>query len=360
MTQLQYTIKIKRNKGSHLTEAEMNQIQAYKEVGMSNRQIAKKIGCSHQTINNAINNNSVIQKHKVISNGKEYVYKKSVYYADVHLENYQRNRRNCGRRPKWLECDDFINWADDKMNPKEPGAWSPDQCVGRALREDIFNKESVPCTKTLYNWIDAGITKTKNKDLREKIYRRPRKQAVRKANKKVLGESIEKRPKTIEEREEFGHWEIDTVIGKKKASDPVLLTLAERKTRFEWTIKLEAKTAEAVNKALSEIFTGDMELKGKIFKSITSDNGSEFASLAELIDHLKIYFCHPYSSFERGTSENQHRLIRRFIPKGASIGNYSDQQILRMNNWINNYPRKILNYATSEECFLEEVRKLIA
>ena len=171
----------------------------------------------------------------------------------------------------------------------------------------------------------------------------------------ALGESIESRPKEIETREEFGDWEIDTVIGSKKKTDPVLLTLTERKTRYELIIKIDSKTSKAVEEGLSFLKETN-QLKEQVFKTITSDNGLEFSSLTKICEYVKIYYCHPYSSYERATSENQHKLIRRFIKKGEEISNYTDRQIERIMNWMNDYPRKILGYMTAEEAFIKELK----
>jgi IS30 family transposase len=94
----------------------------------------------------------------------------------------------------------------------------------------------------------------------------------------------------------------------------------------------------------------------KIFKSITADNGTEFSNFLGIIENskTKIYFCHPYCSGEKGTNEKQNSMIRYFIPKKTLIENYSYEEINNIANWMNNYPRKILNYKTPLETLLEE------
>ena len=357
MTQIQNITELPiSKKGSHLNYKEMCKIEAWSKDELSNREIARRLNRAPQTINNAIKAGSVTQVREQKQNGKVYQYTDSVYLADVHFRNYEKNRANCGRKPKWLDCEDFLNWADKKFLEDK---WSPDACVGYAKRQNLYPKSEIPSTKSLYHWIDSGIMKARNIDLLEKLSRKPNDNEPKsRRNKRILGESIEKRPKEVDIREEFGHWEIDTVLGLKKASDPVLLTLVERKTRFEWMLKIAAKTEEAVDKALSGIFTNDSSLKKKIFKSFTADNGSEFAGLSGLIESLKVYFCHPYASHERGSSENQHKLIRRFIPKGTPIEKVSDNKIKRIIQWINDYPRRILGYDTAYNVFMKEVRKL--
>lgn len=356
MTQLNNTIKSNNSKkGTHLTYEEMCKIEAWKIDGHSNREIARRLGRAAQTINNAIKKGTVKQKKQIPQNGKIYTYISYEYFAYTNMQIYQRNRKKCGSRPKWIKCEDFLNWADKKILKDK---WSPDACVGHAKLEKVFTEDEIPSTKSLYNWIDAGLLKTKNINLLEKAYRSPRKtKKQHRKNKKILGMSISERPEHINDRKEFGHWEIDTVIGKKSSKDSVLMTLVERKTRFECIIKIDSKTSKAVEEGLSFIEKAN-HLQSQVFKTITSDNGAEFSSISEVLEHIDIYFCRPYASYERGTSENQHKLIRRFIPKGKSINELSEIQLKRVNVWMNNYPRKILGYRTANEEFFKEVRNI--
>ena len=189
------------------------------------------------------------------------------------------------------------------------------------------------------------------------------------ASRAPAGESIEQRPEEIDEREEFGHWEGDTVYsgkGKRKTTR-ALLTLTERKTRKEIIIAIPNRKAETVVKALDalERKLGARRFRA-IFKSTTFDNGTEFAAAEELerscvnkrLPRTKVYFCHPYSSWERGTNENTNGMIRRRFPKGTNFAAVTNAQIAQAENWINNYPRKILGYKSSEIVFRECLREL--
>ncbi len=100
----------------------------------------------------------------------------------------------------------------------------------------------------------------------------------------------------------------------------------------------------------------------QIFKTITSDNGSEFAELAKLEDNTKtkVYFAHPYSSWERGSNERHNGLLRRFIPKGKRIGKYTSDDILLTADWCNLLPRKILGYKSPDDLFENELDKIYA
>jgi len=226
--------------------------------------------------------------------------------------------------------------------------WSPDAVVGYARKHDKF--PYIPSTKTLYNWIDEGRLSIINLDLAMKLRRTTKKSKSRKHRRK-LGKSIEERPKHIDSREEFGHWEIDTVLGHK-SKDEALITLIERKTRHKIIRRIPSKTAPAVSEAMTKIFN-EFENVKSIFKTITSDNGSEFSELSKQGEKLGIdvYFSRPYASWERGTNERHNGLIRRFIKKGQPIHSYDDEQLEYVETWMNTLPRKKLNYETPGEMF---------
>lgn len=164
----------------------------------------------------------------------------------------------------------------------------------------------------------------------------------------------------VESREEFGHWEIDTVAGLRSDKDHALLTLTERKIRYEVIIKIDGKASNPVNQALSALRDAAGTHFELLFKTITSDNGTEFSGLTDLFKDVmtSVYFTHPYSSWERGNNENHNGMIRRFIPKQTRMENVSFITVQRVQNWMNTLPRKILGYATPRECLLEEMSKL--
>ena len=210
--------------------------------------------------------------------------------------------------------------------------------------------------KILDNYIDAGLLKIKNIDLplRVKINK---KRHINRKNRRILGNSIEERPQEVNERKEFGHWEIDTVIGTK-AKSPVLLTLVERVTRKLITMIIPNKTEESVKRAIRQIYKQYGKKARKIFKSITADNGVEFTNLKEAITSIIIYYAHPYSSYERGTNEKTNSLLRRFFPKGKSLEGISNEIVQRVAYYINHLPRKVLNYTYSDDLFNQNVNNL--
>ena len=239
--------------------------------------------------------------------------------------------------------------------------WSLDACYGYAKTHRLFADSEMICVKTLYNYVDSMLLALRNIDLPLKVRRRKRRRNV-KENLKHLGRSIDERPDEIASRNEFGHWEIDTVIGSKSKSDNVVLTLVERLTRKYIAIKIDGKTASAVSAAMQSLQKYYGDKFSQIFKTITSDNGSEFAELAELENNTttKVYFAHPYSSWERGSNERHNSLLRRLIPKGKRIDKYTSEDILFTADWCNLLPRKILGYKTPDDLFENELDKIYA
>lgn len=222
------------------------------------------------------------------------------------------------------------------------------------------------CLNTVYNYIRQGFFEQLTMGTLP-YKKRPNKQKKKHVQKRASrGDSIEKRPKAVEDRDEFGHWEMDTVVGPQGKSHKVLLVLTERKTRQEIIEPLEHKTAAEVVRALDRIERSFTEKRFRqVFRTITVDNGSEFhdfegmeRSRRNKKNRTKVYYCHPYASSERGSNENQNRLIRRHIPKGVNFDDVPRCEIKQIERWMNDYPRKIFNYHVPEEIFQEEFRRV--
>jgi len=225
------------------------------------------------------------------------------------------------------------------------------------------------CTKTLYSYIENGLIRgVSNESLWEKRKRlKQKKKCLHRRTKRLSkGSSIELRPEVVENREEFGHWEMDLVVGPTAGSNAVLLTLVERKHRQLITRKLPDKTQASVLKALKSIEKEyGSSLFRQIFKSITVDNGSEFldfealeASAFSKKQRTRIFYAHPYSSWERGSNENANRMIRRFIAKGRDIARITRKRLQEIEQWINCYPRKLLDYMSPNELFITELKAI--
>ena len=224
------------------------------------------------------------------------------------------------------------------------------------------------CYKTIYNYIDKEILDIKRKDLTYGKYEKKeenKKEESDKIKPNKEGKTIHDRPKEIETREIIGHWEMDLVEGLKGQKEPYLLVLSERKTRKEKIELIPDKTAKSVGKALDRIERqlGVVKFR-ETFKTITTDNGAEFKNW-ETIEksytgskkkRTNQYFADAYSSWQRGTNENINKMIRRFLPKKTSFKGLKQEDVKRIEKWINNYPRKIFKYKTSEEYYQEEIK----
>lgn len=221
------------------------------------------------------------------------------------------------------------------------------------------------CEKTIYNYVEKGyIPNLTTRDLLRKGVIHRHKSKPRKHSRLANAErTIENRKDKINKRKEFGHWEGDTVYSCKNKSKAGLFTLTERKTRTEIVIKIHNRKAQTIVKALDTL---ERTLGAKkfrfMFKSITFDNGSEFSAIKDIeksistkINRTNIYFAHPYCSSERGTNENHNGIIRRFCPKGTDFSLITKKSLKDIQNWMNNYPRKILDGNTPINALQNEI-----
>ena len=244
-------------------------------------------------------------------------------------------------------------------NPREH-RWSLDACVGYARLHGLFEADEMVCTKTLYNAMRAGQMPLTPFELPEML-KRKRRESRKRAHKRLKGQSIEERPSVVHERSEIGHWEADTVVGRRAGKESVVLTLLEKCTDHFIVLRIPSRTSEAVMEAMSSIRSDYGDKFSQIFKTITTDNGSEFEDLSEIEQWgTNVYFAHPYSSWERPQNERHNGLLRRYIPKGVSIDRYHAEEILAFSDEINGLPRRLLGYRTPEELFDTFLDKVFA
>lgn len=257
--------------------------------------------------------------------------------------------------------DDFPKLKEYIENKILNDKWSPDAIAGYIISHELYKQDGFTSisTTTIYRAIHYGLLKVKKEDTRRMIkFEKTGKYSKKgQLSDNKLSYSIELRPEYINNRESFGNWELDTVISTTKGVHKCLMTLTERKTRFEIIGILEAKTKEEVIikfKRIREYLKKNIK---SIINSITTDNGSEFSGFLEIIEitGAKFYFCHPYASCEKGTNEKHNSIIRYFIPKSSLIENYTINEINNICHWMNNYPRKILNYFTPQEALKKEL-----
>ncbi len=230
--------------------------------------------------------------------------------------------------------------------------WSPEYIAGRLPYNYPDDNSMRISYESIYLWIyglyfSDGITLWKYL---------PRKRRIRQKRESKLGtrikitdkKNINDRPDAVEKREETGHWEGDTVVGKN--NDGYVVTLLERVTQLYLTAWMPDKRAETCVKAIVEAFG---EIPNDSIKTITFDNGTEFAcfkSIEELFE-CDVYFADPYSSWQRGSNERSNGLLRRFFPKGTSFKGMNQIELAMSQKRINNMPRKMLNFLTPYEVF---------
>lgn len=287
------------------------------------------------------------------------------YSPDIAQKRCDENMKKRGVQLKIGNDIKLANYIEDKILNEN---YSPAAVIGEIKAKGLEGEfNTMICTRTVYSYIDKGVFyKLTNKDLPVKGKRKRKYKKVRRIQKRAnAGTSIEKRPFNIESREEFGNWEMDTVVGKRGISKHSLLVLTERKTRYEIIYTLKEHTASAV---VDKIDLLEKQYGGKfrtVFKTITVDNGTEFSYAKQLERSLlsegkrtDLYYCHPYSSWERGTNEVTNKLIRRMYPKGTNFDSVTDQDIEALQNWINDYPRELFDFHTAAEMFAIEIDRV--
>lgn len=327
---------ISHSKGERLTDVHRKFIKNWRSQGFSVAKIAKLLNVHRSTVYRELK-----RGQRVRANGTATSYDPELaqFWADMN-----KKRNICTLKAE--RCKEFIDYVIQHFFNDR---WSFDACFNRALLYE-FDRSQMVSVKTLYNYVDRNpqILGIRNIDLPEKMRRSPkRRKKLKKPSR--LGRSIEQRPESVNQRQEFGHWEIDTVQGKKGKGQRVVMTLVERVSRYNISVIIDDKTSECVNAALEALFD---QYGRSTFRSITADNGSEFAWLSQFENrYRRIYFAHPYSSYERGSNERHNRMLRRDVPKGKSINKVTQVAMAKGQDIINNTPRRILKYRTSKEVF---------
>ena len=302
---------------THLTQAERYQIYALKKAGHQQYEIAKVLERSKSTISRELGRNC---------GGRGYRPKQA------HCSSVDRRAKNA-------RTIDDATWqfAQERLMLQ----WSPEQISGHAA----ISPETV--YQRVYADKRAGGLLWEN--LRCQKQRKKRYGKIDRRGRVPDRLSIGDRPAIVETRSRIGDWEADTVIGKNH--EQAIVSIVERKTGFTLIHKVERKTALAVSQAM----IGLLKPHRKKVRTITSDNGKEFAEHEEIAYTLKAGFCfaHPYSSWERGTNENTNGLIRQYFPKNRDFTTITQQEIDRAMERLNNRPRKRLGYKTPNQVFFK-------
>ena len=256
------------------------------------------------------------------------------YDADVSDERYRESKSFCGAFCKIYFNKGLLEFVTEQLIKKR---WSPKVSIKYAKNNNMFEKYF--SHRSVYNWIRDGLIEIKNEHLRYGLRKRRYLSQLRK-NKKKMGKSIEERPGIVNTREQFGHWEFDCIVDEYHNA---ILVGQERMTRYFVMERLERLNSHTAFSAVNRW------LKKFPIKSITCDNGSEFAKYHQL--NTDVYFTHPFSPHEKGSVENLNGRIRWDIPKRTSLNRYSAEQLISITENINTTPREILNYKTPAELF---------
>lgn len=338
----------------HLTWENRLTIERMLRKGYKPTEIADVLGCCRATVYNELKRGAYF--HTVREYAKDII----KYSPEKAEQAYQENKKGKQKGLKIFDDKRLISFIEHKIVVER---YSPAAALMacQSSSEYDFNVK-IKSVNTLYNYIRRGgvFSDLTMVDCPYRM-RSQRKQKVIRRHKRLYGISIEERPDTVDGRQEFGHWEMDTVHGKRN-NKKCLLVLTERKTRYEFIEIMKNCTAIETVRAINRIekrFGSDFF---KLFKTITVDNGFEFSNCKEIEKALyrvgkrtNLYYCHPYSSCERGSNENQNKLIRRWWPKGTdfdAVINKKDVKSVQF--WINNYPRSLFNGKSSKDLFYIE------
>lgn len=317
------------NTYKQLSQEEREHIAYLLSEGNSLGDIAKSLGRNKSTISRELARNSAPEYRR---------------YTPCRAHARACERKITANTHERLKNDFIRQYVRDGL---EKG-WSPEQIAGRiridhpgysvnheAIYQYIYHPQN-PDRVEMINLLRRAHKKRRNKSIGRKVRKATIPNRI----------SIEARPRSIENRNRYGHWEGDSLISRK--SKAALNTLAERKSRLVLITKLPRKGAAETNKA---VLNRLKMLPANGRQTLTLDNGTENAKHEQLSARLgiKCYFAHPYASWERGTNENLNGLIRWYLPKGTDFSKITPEQIARIEYLLNSRPRKCLGYKTPLE-----------
>ncbi len=313
----------------HITKEQRYEIKAYLKCNMSQKFIANAIGVSESTISRELKRNSS---------------KRGIYQPGNAHEKANERKERFNQKRKF-----DINAQRVATKYLKEEQLSPKQIVG------ICKKLNIPMVshERIYAFIRED--KAKGGDLYKHTRHRLKHRKRPVGGKKIVIKnkvSIEDRSSVINNKERFGDWEIDLIVGKDNKG--AIVTIVERTTAFFMMRKLKnGKNAKSLAKEVT-----DMLLPYKNYvHSITSDNGTEFAEHRKISQKLEsqFFFCNPYSSWERGLSEYTNKLVRQYIPKKSNFNQFNNQYINEIQHKINRRPRETLDFNNPKELFYKFV-----
>ncbi len=312
---------------TQLTLVEREKLYLWRNQGVSWREIGRRLHRDHSGL--------IKEWKRNRWSGKAYLPAKAQVRAERKSQE-QRQKAPLKSMHIWLYVHEHL---------RAPYYWTPEQIAGR-LSVD-YPSLSIH-HETIYRYIYSKKAKQytlwkllpHSRKKRKKMGGR----GVQRASKIPHAVSIEHRSNVVAERSEFGHWETDNMIGHQTDRSALSVTV-ERKSRYTIVTKLSDRSAATKAEAVVN------RLTAYVAKTLTTDNGAENTNHQEIAKALQLlmYFCHPYHSWEKGTVENTNGRIRRFIPKGVSMDDLSEETIKSVEYWLNNTPRKCLHFQTPYE-----------
>lgn len=351
---------MKRKGTKNVTYTMRLQLEALLKAGLNKKEIAAQLGVCLATVYNEIKRGEYTYKRYSYTDwlGERHYKYVTGYSPNIAEEKYRLNMSTHGAPLKLGNDYEFVRYVEKRV------------CVDRLSPAAVCGeiKRNRPCKTvisktTMYRYIAQGLfmgirsehlpVGQRQRHYRKTVAKRPPK-----------GTSIERRPVDVLSRGDFGHWEMDCVVGKQYTRN-VLLVLTERQTRYEIIMKMPNRKAATVVQCLDRLERRHGKKFSSLFKSITVDNGSEFADFAGLERSVyggkrtAVYYCHPYTSCERGSNERINRDIRRQFPKGTDFSKVSERRVQEVARWVNAYPRELFGFGTSAEAFATAVASLL-
>lgn len=313
---------------TQLSLTERRQLHAFLDMKLSLKEIAIRLRRHRSTIYREINRN---QEHD--------------YFPVVaHQKAHRRNKNGRGSK---ITTDGVLR--DYVLKGLKKG-WSPEQISGRMKHQEVT---FYACAETIYQYIYGAHDKTLYHYLPNKKPKR-RRRYVRKVQICRFGKMrlITQRPEPVNTRTRFGHWEGDT-IAFTGTKNKVVTTLVERKSRMVYLLKNNSKHSRGVMDKIKQKFD---TLPVKMFKTITFDQGSEFADYCHLEQQArgKVFYCEAHSPWQKGSNENMNGRLRRYLPRATNIAEVTQEELDRLAEKMNHCPRKCIGYKTPNEVFIQQ------
>ncbi len=325
---------IERRTYTKITEHERDLLAVWKAEGISNKECARRLNRHTSTIG-----------REIVRNGWQ-----GKYYVAIHAQScaWEREQKKAHSKQP-LKNRDVFDYVTEHLRD----GWSPDQIAGRLKREHPNDRHWGITAETIYRWIYQPKQMKEDQPWYEYLRRKQKKRkkrSGRKVRRATIPDriSIREREAVVNNREEFGHWEGDTIEGKGHRDG--IHTEVERMARFILARIVDRITSEEAVQAQEALFS---PLPSVARKSTTLDNGKENHLHTKLREKLNMqtYFADPYSSWQRGTNEHGNWHLRYYLPKGTDFKTVTDEELQDIVDEINNRPRKILGYQTAAEVF---------